>query len=77
MTAEDRHEFLKILNAHAGTIAVCEACATTTRDLATEVRRGGVPPRDALERTVEEAEKVLLDLVRVKAEVDRLIRSVS
>jgi hypothetical protein len=77
MTPEERQEFLKILHAHAGTIAVCEACATTTRDLATEVRRGGVPARDALDQTVEEAERVLLDLVRMRAEVDRLIRSMS
>lgn len=75
MTEEDRQEFLKILRAHAETIAVCEACAATTRDLAYEVRRGGVPPRDALESTVAEAERVLLDLTRVRAEVERLIRS--
>jgi hypothetical protein len=43
MTAEDRETLLKVLHAHAQTIAVCEACAATTRDLATEVARGGIP----------------------------------
>ena len=74
MTADERTEFLKILRAHAETIAVCEACAATTRDLAAEVRRGGVPPREALQQTEAEADRVLLDLVRVRAEVERLIR---
>ena len=34
MTREGRQEFTKILQAHAQTIAICEACASTTRDLA-------------------------------------------
>ena len=55
MTAEDRQEFLKVLHAHAHTIAICEACAATTRDLATEVARGGIPPRADLVQTVGEA----------------------
>ena len=76
MTSDDRDEFLKILRAHADTIAVAEACAVTTRDLATEVRRGGVPAREALEQTVAEAERVLLDLSRVRAEVGRLLRAI-
>ena len=33
----------QVLEAHAQTVAICEACATTTRDLAAEVARGGVP----------------------------------
>ena len=73
MTHQERQEFLKILHAHAQTIAVCEACATTTRDLAAEVKRGGVPPREDLQRTVDEAERVLLDLGGVREEVERLI----
>ena len=77
MTREDRDEFLKILKAHADTLAICEACATTTRDLAAEVRRGGTPARDALETTVAEAERVLDDLVAVRAEVERLRRSLA
>jgi hypothetical protein len=63
----------KILEAHAQTLAVCEACAVTTRDLAAEVKRGGVPsPRD-LQQTIDEAERVLSDLAGVRAEVERLL----
>jgi len=77
MTREERNEFLKILHAHAQTIEICEACAVTTRDLAAEIQRGGVPKRDDLRRTVEEAEKVLADLTAVRAEVRRLLISFS
>jgi hypothetical protein len=73
MTREERQEFLKILEAHARTIDICEACATSTRDLAAEVKRGGLPKRDDLQRQVDEAERVLADLVLVKQEVQRLI----
>jgi hypothetical protein len=73
MTPEDRQEFVKILQAHAETIAVCEACAATTRDLATEVARGGQPGREDLTRTIDEAERVLADLIAVRREVERLI----
>jgi hypothetical protein len=77
MTREERNEFLKILHAHAQTIEICEACAVTTRDLAAEIQRGGVPKRDDLRRTVEEAERVLADLTAVRAEVRRLLISFS
>jgi len=73
VTADDRNEFLKILHAHAQTVEICEACAVTTRDLAAEVQRGGVPTRDDLQRTVDEAEKVLADLASVREELRRLI----
>lgn len=73
MTRDDREEFLKILHAHAQTIDVCDACATTTRDLAAEIQRGGLPAREDLRRTVEEAEKVLAELEAVRAEVRRLL----
>jgi len=73
VTREDRVEFLKVLHAHAQTIDICEACATTTRDLATEIQRGGLPKKDDLQRTVEEAEKVLADLASVREEVRRLL----
>ena len=43
MTSQERQEFRKVLEAHAQTVAICEACAATTRDLAAEVARGGVP----------------------------------
>ena len=77
MRREDRLEFLKILTAHAQTIDVCVACATTTRELATEVARGGAPARDDLMRTIDEAERVLADLTSVSQEVQRLIREVA
>jgi hypothetical protein len=73
MTREERDECLKILQAHAQTIAICEACAATTRDLAAEVGRGGVPRRDDLLQTMKEAERVLTDLTAVRSEVERLI----
>jgi hypothetical protein len=73
VTPDDRNEFLKILHAHAQTVEICAACAVTTRDLAAEVQRGGVPKRDDLQRTVDEAEKVLADLASVRDELRRLI----
>lgn len=73
MTREDREEFLKILHAHSQTIDICEACASTTRDLAAEVQRGGVPRREDLAATVEEAERVLAELGRVRDELRRLL----
>jgi len=73
MTRDDRREFLKILHAHEQTIAVCEACANTTRQLAAEVARGGVPPRADLIQTMEEADRAIVDLTAVREEVRRLI----
>jgi len=73
MTRDERQEFLKILHGHAQTIAICEACASTTRDLAAEVGRGSTPSRDDLVRTVDQAEQVLRDLSSVREEVERLI----
>lgn len=73
MKADDRREFLKILEAHARTVDVCEACATTTRELATEVARGGVPEKGDLLRTIAEAERVLEELSPVRDELRRLI----
>lgn len=77
MTRDERGEFLKILQAHAQTVAICEACAVTTRDLAAEVARGGAPSADALRATIAEAEGVLQDLTRVREEVERLIAELS
>ena len=76
MTRAERQEFLKVLEAHSKTIGICEACATSTRDLAAEVKRGGVPARAELQRHVEEAERVLADLALVRKEVDRLIGAI-
>jgi hypothetical protein len=70
---EGQEEFLKILRAHRQTIDVCEACAITTRDLATEVVRGGLPRRADLERTIAEAERVLTDLAALRLELDRVL----
>ena len=77
MTREDREEFLKILHAHQQTIDVCEACATTTRELAAEVARGGMPPKADLVQTMEEAERVLAELADVRNEVQRLVKELS
>lgn len=77
MTRDERREFVKILLAHQHTIALCEACATTTRDLAAEVQRGGLPARADLQRTVDEAERVLTDLAPVRDETERLVRELS
>jgi hypothetical protein len=76
MTAQERQEFRKILEAHAQTVAICEACATTTRDLATEVARGGTPRVGDLKMTVSEAERILADLVLVREEIERVMASI-
>jgi sulfur relay (sulfurtransferase) complex TusBCD TusD component (DsrE family) len=73
MTRQERQEFLKILEAHAQTVAICEACAVTTRDLAAEVTRGGIPQQADLRQTIETAERVLVDLASTREEVERLI----
>jgi hypothetical protein len=73
VTRDERNEFLKVLHAHAQTVEICEACAATTRDLAAEVQRGGVPKREDLQHTVDEAEKVLADLASVRDELRRLM----
>ena len=73
MTSHDRQEFLKVLQAHAQTVAICEACATTTRDLAAEVARGGMPRSSDLRITIAEAERTLMELAAVREEVERLL----
>jgi hypothetical protein len=75
MTAAERQQVLQIILAHEKTIAVCRACAETTRDLAAEVKRGGMPSRDDLARTITEAEEAIGDLGRVRDEVERLKRA--
>ena len=77
MTREERAEFIKILQAHAQTVAICEACATTTRDLAAEVKRGGTPPPGDLAETIDTAERVLADMAAVREEVERLLMLMS
>jgi Zn-dependent M32 family carboxypeptidase len=73
VTRQERQQVLKILQAHAQTVAIAEACATTTRDLAAEVARGGTPNRNDLLTTVSQAERTLADLARVREEVERLL----
>jgi hypothetical protein len=66
MTPDEKQEVLHIIEAHERTLAVCRACAETTRDLAWEVKRGNAPDAEALRRTIEESERVLADLGRVE-----------
>ena len=66
MTDDEKAEVLKLLEAHERTLAVCRACAETTRDLAWEVKRGGIPSADTLSTTIAEVERVLDDLGRVE-----------
>jgi hypothetical protein len=66
VTAEEKAEILKLIEAHERTLAVCRACAETTRDLAWEVQRGSLPPAEALTATVDEATRVLDDLGKVE-----------
>ncbi len=70
---EGQEEFLKMLRAHLHTVQVCQACASTTRDLAAEVMRGGLPRRDDLERTVEEAERVLAESTDLRGALERAL----
>ncbi len=72
MTDEERAEIERMIGAHEQTLAVCRACAETTRDLAWEVRRGALPPADALAQTIAEAERVLQDLAQVEIAIARM-----
>ena len=69
---DPRQQLASVLAAHAQTLAICEACATTTRDLALEVKRGGVPNPADLQQTIAEAERILADLAAVRDEVERV-----
>lgn len=72
MTDEERREVLHLLEAHERTVEICRACANTARDLAWEVKRGGVPPPDELKKTIEEAERVLADLGKMEIAIAQL-----
>lgn len=72
MTSEEKAEVLRLIEAHERTLAVCRACAETTRDLAWEIRRGHTPPADALAQTVDEAERVLADLGQVEVAIAQM-----
>ena len=66
MTPEEQLEVRRLIDAHEHTLRVCRACAETTRDLAWEVKRGSVPPPEALAATLAEAERVLDELAQVE-----------
>lgn len=66
MTAEEQAEVRRLIEAHEHTLQVCKACAETTRDLAWEVKRGSIPPPEALAATLEEVERVLTDIGKVE-----------
>ena len=66
MTADERQEVLHLIEAHERTLQICRACAETTRDLASEVKRGSLPTSDALAATVTEVDRVLNDLGRIE-----------
>lgn len=72
MTDEERAEVARIIEAHEQTLAICRACAETTRDLAWEVKRGAVPPAETLAQTIAAAEEVLGDLARVEIAIARM-----
>ena len=72
MSPDERAEVARLIDAHEQTLAICRACAETTRDLAWEVKRGSAPPPAALAQTIAEAERVLED--HVKAQRDRVHR---
>ena len=69
---DSRAQLRAAIEAHATTLAICEACATTTRDLAAEVKRGGTPPPADLQQTIAEAERVLDELAAIRQEIERL-----
>ena len=75
MTKDERQEFAKVLQAHLHTLDICDACAGTTRDLAAEVARGGLPSRADLTQTITEAERVIAELAAVRDELKRALTS--
>jgi hypothetical protein len=66
MTPEEKQEVLHLIEAHERTVAICRACAETSRDLAWEIKRGNTPDAAALRQTIEESERVLDDLGRLE-----------
>lgn len=72
MTDDERQEVQRIIEAHEHTVAVCRACAETTRDLAWEVKRGAAPPAETLSQTIAEAERVLADLGQLEIAIGRM-----
>jgi hypothetical protein len=69
VTPEEQEEVRRLIDAHERTLLVCRACAETTRDLAWEVKRGSIPPPEALAATLSEVERVLEDLGKVEVAI--------
>ena len=69
MTPEEQQEVHRLIEAHEHTVRICRACAETTRDLAWEVTRGGIPPPEVLAATLAEVERVLEDLGKVEVAI--------
>ncbi len=69
MSPEEKEEVRRLLDAHEHTLQVCRACAETTRDLAWEVKRGSVPPPEALAATLAEVDRVLTELGQVEVAI--------
>ena len=72
MAPDERAEVARLIDAHEQTLAICRACAETTRDLAWEVKRGSAPPPAALAQTIAEAERVLTELASVEIAIARM-----
>jgi len=72
MTSEEREEVRRLIEAHEHTLQICRACAETTRDLAWEVKRGSVPPAEALAATLAEVERVLEDIGQVEVAIAQM-----
>jgi hypothetical protein len=72
VTHDEKTEVLRLLEAHERTLAVCRACAQTTRDLAWEVKRGGTPPPEALTATLDEVERVLDEVGQVEMAIAQM-----
>jgi hypothetical protein len=72
VTDDERREVQRIIESHEQTVAVCRACAETTRDLAWEVKRGAVPDAGELGQTIGEAERVLAELGQVELAIARM-----
>ena len=72
MSPDERAEVARLIDAHEQTLAICRACAETTRDLAWEVKRGSAPPPAALAQTIAEAERVLSELASVEIAIARM-----
>src|SRR5262245_29348606 len=66
VTPEEQQEVRRLIEAHEHTLQICRACAETTRDLAWEVKRGSVPPPEALSATLDEVERVLDDVGKIE-----------